>query len=107
MHANVIRTLAEDRTPDLGLGSSKRVLTVASKVKDLLPTRKVELEEEDIYSESPLEGGLKTAELPEDPVDSKRLIEVLNINPELPASKRKELQDVITKNQQAFGLDDR
>jgi len=66
----------------------------------------VELEE-DIYSEPPLEGGPKTAELPEDRVDSKQLIEVLDINPELPASKKKELQDVITKNQRAFGLDDR
>jgi hypothetical protein len=99
--------LAEDQTPNLGLGSPKRVSTVASEVKDLLPTQKVELEEEDIYSEPPLEGGSKTAELPEDPVDSKQLIKVLNINPELPASKRKELQDVITRNQQAFGLDDR
>ena len=40
-------------------------------------------------------------------MDSKRLIEVLDINPELPADKRKEIQDVIVKNQRAFGLDDR
>jgi len=58
----------------------------------------VELEKEDIYSESPLEGGPKTAELPEDPVDSKRLIEALDINPELLARERKEIQDVIAKN---------
>jgi hypothetical protein len=58
----------------------------------------VELEEEDIYSELPLEGGPKTTELPEDLIDSEWLIEVLDINPELPASKRKEHQDVITKN---------
>ena len=93
----------------LGLGSPKKVSTVASQlqVKGLLPTQKMELEEEDIYSEPPLEGGPKTSELSEDPIDSKRLINVLNINPELLASKRKELQDVITKNYQAFGLDDR
>jgi hypothetical protein len=51
----------------------------------------VELQEEDIYSESPLEGGPKTAELPEDPVNRKQLIKVLDINPEPLASKRKEL----------------
>jgi hypothetical protein len=62
VHAKVIWTLAEDWTPDLGLGSPKRVSTVASEVKDLLPTWKVELEEEDIYSEPPLEGGPKTAD---------------------------------------------
>ena len=72
---------------------------MASEIKDLLPTRKIDSEKEDIYSEPPVEGGPKVAELPEDRVDSERLIEVLNINPELPASKRKEIQDVIVKNQ--------
>ena len=58
----------------------------------------MDLEKEDICSEPTLEDGPKVAELPKDPVDSKRLIEVLNINPELLASKRKEIQDVIVKN---------
>ena len=106
-HARVIRTLAESRTPDLGLGLPRKAATVASEIKDLLPTRKIDSEKEDIYSEPPVEGGPKVAELPEDRVDSERLIEVLDINPELPASKRKEIQDVIVKNQRAFGLDDR
>ena len=69
--------------------------------------RKVDLEKEDIYSEPPMEGGPKVAELSEDRVDSERLIEVLDINPELPADKRKEIQEVIVRNQRAFGLDDR
>ena len=99
--------MVEDRTPGLGLGPPNKVSTITSEVKDLLPTWKIELEGEDIYSEPPLEGGPKTAELPEEMVDSKWLIEVLDINPELPTSKRKELQDVITKNYRAFGLDDR
>ena len=54
MRAKVIWTLAENRTPDLGLGFPKKAATVASKVKDLLPTWKVDLEEEDIHSEPPL-----------------------------------------------------
>src|SRR6202034_283050 len=77
VHAKVVRTLAEDRTPSLGLGFPKRVTTVVSEVKDLLPTWKVDLEEEDVHSEPPLEGGPKVAELP--------------------AEKRKEIQDVIIK----------
>jgi len=63
--------------------------------------------EEDPLSEPPLEGGPKITELPEDFVDSKRLIEELDINPELPDVQRKKLQDVIVKNQRAFGLDNR
>ena len=66
----------------------------------------MDLEKEDIYSEPTVEGGPKVAELPEDHMDSKRLIEVLDINPELPASERKEIQDVIVRNQRAFGLED-
>ena len=106
VHARVIRTLAENRTPNLGLGLPWKAATVASEIKDLLPTQKVDLEKEDIYSEPPVEGGPKVAELPEDHMDSEILIEVLDINPELPASKRKEIQDVIVKNHWAFGLDD-
>jgi hypothetical protein len=37
-------------------------------------------------------------------VDSKRLIEELDINPELPDIQRKKLQDVIVKNQRALVL---
>ena len=55
-HARVIWTLAETRTPDLGLGSTKGVATMTSKVKDFLPTQKIDLEKEDIYSEAPAEG---------------------------------------------------
>jgi len=62
--------------------------------------------EEDPLSEPPLEGGPKVAELPEDFVDSWRLIKELDINPELPDIQRKRLQDIIVKNQRAFGLDD-
>ena len=61
---------------------------MTSKVKDFLPTRKIDLEKEDVYSEAPVEGGPKVAELSEDLVDSKRLIKALDINPELPAVER-------------------
>ena len=61
---------------------------MTSKVKDFLPTWKIDLEKEDVYSEAPVEGGPKVAELSEDLVDSKRLIEVLDINPELLAVER-------------------
>ena len=51
-----------------------------------------------------MEGGHKVAELSEDLGDSKRLIKALIINLELPAV---ESQDIIVKNHQGFGLDDR
>ena len=76
----------------------KKVATVTSKVKDFLPTQKIDLEKEDVYSEASVEGGPKVAELSEDLVDSKRLIEALNINAELPAVERDRIQEVIIKN---------
>ena len=54
-----------------------------------------------------MEGGPKVAELSEDLVDSKRLIEALNINAELLAVERDRIQEVIIKNHRAFGLDHR
>ena len=78
---------------------------MTSKVKDFLPTRKIDLEKENVYSEAPVEGGPKVAELSEDLVDSKRLIEALDINPELPAIERDRIQEVVVKNHQASGLD--
>ena len=42
-----------------------------------------------------------------DTIDSKRSIEVLNINPELPAVERDRIQEVMVKNHRAFSLDDR
>ena len=107
VHTQVIGTLAETWTPDLGLGSTKKVVTVTSKVKDFLPTQKIDLEKEDIYSETPMEGGPKVAELSEDLANSKRLIKALDINPELPAVEWDRIQEVIIKNHWAFSLDDR
>ena len=78
---------------------------MTSKVKGFLPTQKIDLETENIHSEGPVEGGPKVAKLSEDLVDSKRVMEALSINPELPAVKRKRIQDVIIKNYRAFGLD--
>ena len=79
---------------------------MTSKVKDFLPTQKIDLEKEDVYSEAPVEGGPKVAKLSEDLVDSKRLIEALDINSELPAVERDRIQEVFVKNHQAFSLDD-
>ena len=53
-----------------------------------------------------MEGGPKVAELSDDLVDSKRLIETLDINPKLPVVERDRIQEVIIKNHWAFSLDD-
>jgi hypothetical protein len=106
-HATVIWTLVESWTPGLGVGAKSEPATVSSKAKDLSNSDKIIPMEEDPLSETTLKGGPKVAELPEDFVDSKGLIEELNINPKLLDIQRKKLQNVIVKNQRPFGLDDR
>ena len=71
---------------------------MTSKVKDFLPTQKVDLEKEEVYSEAPVEGGPKVTKLLEHLVDSKRLIKALDINLELLAVERNRIQEVIIKN---------
>ena len=75
---------------------------MTSKVKEFLPTQKIDLKKEDVFSEAPMECGPKDAKLSEDLVDSRRLIEALEIIPELLAVKKDRIQEVIVKNHQAF-----
>jgi len=63
--------------------------------------------EEDPLAEPPLEGGPKIYEVGEESISSTRLLEELDINPELPSEKRRRLEQVLTSNELAFGLDDR
>ena len=79
---------------------------MTSHIKDLLSTRKTDLEKEDIRSEASSEGDPTVAELPEDMANRKQLIWAPNINFDLPASKGKEIHDVAIGNCQASGLDD-
>ena len=44
---------------------------MTSKVKDFLPTQKIDLEKEDVYSKAPVEGGPKVTELSEDCLDNR------------------------------------
>ena len=61
---------------------------------------------EDPLAENPLEGGPKSYENNEDLITSDCLIEELDINPELSANKRHQLEQVLKHNQLSFGLDD-
>lgn len=58
-------------------------MTVHSQTKDLSNSSEIIPMEEDPLSEPSLEGGPKITELLKDFVDSKRLIEELDINPKL------------------------
>ena len=60
--------------------------------------------EEDPLAEPPLEEGPKIYKVGEGSI---QLLEELDINPELPPDKQTQLEQVLTSNELAFGLDDR
>ncbi|CDO78031.1 hypothetical protein BN946_scf184648.g3 [Trametes cinnabarina] len=63
--------------------------------------------EEDPLAEEPLEGGPKTAEAPPEDVALSAFAREVDISDELDASQRKQLLEVLIKNQKAFSLDGR
>src|ERR1700683_3612448 len=106
-HAQLIRSLAATRTPNPKLGVLVLSNTATSQAPAALQPLSSYHTEEDPLVEEPLEGGPKIYEVAEDSVSGSRLLEELDINPKLPLGKRLRLQQVITSNQFAFGLDDR
>src|ERR1700683_1540369 len=106
-HAQLIRRLAATRTPNPKLGVSVLSNTATSQAPAALQPLSSYHIEDDPLAKEPLEGGPKIYEVAEDSVSGSRLLEELDINPELPLGKRLCLQQVIASNQIAFGLDDR
>jgi hypothetical protein len=62
---------------------------------------------EDALAEGPLEGGPKIYKVGEETISSTRLLEELDINPELPPDKQQHQKQVLISNEAAFGLDNR
>jgi hypothetical protein len=56
---------------------------------------------------SSLEGGPKTAEVPQDFIPGDRLLQEVDISPDITLEQRKRLEEVILRNKAAFGIDGR
>ena len=79
--------------------------TTTSQAPETFKPHPVYYSKEDPLAQEPLEGGPKTYEVSEEIIRSNRLIEELDINPELPPVKRQQLEWVIQTNQLSFSLD--
>ncbi|KAJ3901632.1 hypothetical protein F5879DRAFT_806983, partial [Lentinula edodes] len=71
----------------------------SSKLRDDIPGEE--------YSEPPIEGGPKTAEVVEEFTDSTKLLEELDVCKDLSEEQRETVQEILVKNKEAFGLDGR
>ena len=87
-HANLIKKLADIRTPNPSPGFSVPTNTATSQAPEALKLHPVYYSKEDSLAKKPLEGGPKTYEVGEEIISSDRLIKELDINPELPPVKR-------------------
>jgi hypothetical protein len=87
-HVKLIRKLANIRTPSPSSGFSVPTNTATSQTSEALKPHPVYYSKEDPLAEEPLEGGPKTYEVSEEIISSNRLIEELDINPELPPVKK-------------------
>jgi hypothetical protein len=87
-HANLIRKLVAIKTPNPKIGVLVPTSTATSRAPSALKPLPSYHSEEDPLIEEPLEGGPKIYEVGEETVNSNRLVEELDINPELPPIKR-------------------
>ncbi|KZP30012.1 hypothetical protein FIBSPDRAFT_712776, partial [Athelia psychrophila] len=102
-HTQMICKMVEVRGPP---DRAPETATARSEAKEIFGDVPAWFVDEDALAEPPVEGGPKTAKVEEDSVDSATLFNSLDINPDLPPEKRKNIEEVIWNNQRAFGLDD-
>ena len=99
-HANFIRHLSESLPLTKNLSMSIRSETeITSKAQ------RNATEKDDPLAEDPVEGGPKTSLCPEDDVNSSRLLETVDISPDLSAEQRTQIATLISRHASAFGLD--
>ena len=98
-HANLLKTLVQVKNRTNGTISSKTVIT--SKAQ-----RNAE-GEDDPTAQAAVKGGPKTSETPGDDIPSDRILSEIDISPDLSLRQKKEIENVVLRNKQAFGLDGR
>lgn len=63
------------------------------------------MEKDDPLAENPVEGGPKTSLSPEDDIEASKLLEAVDISPDLSGDQRDRISALISKHASAFGLD--
>ena len=78
-----------------------------SQVKEISDPSRLRYSGEDPLAEPPVEGGPKTAEVPEDLIPETKLLEELDISVNLSQDQRQKIQHLLVKHKEVFGLDRR
>jgi len=111
VHAALLRTLAEAQSFSHDIVSFQdqvnpvKIAAVRSHTSIQSKAQWNATEPDDPLATEPVEGGPKMAELPEDPVETGRILEVLDLSPDLTAEQRSSVERIILKNLSVFALD--
>nr|GAT59874.1 TY3B-TY3B protein [Mycena chlorophos] len=120
-HANLLRSMVEERLQEderrkqaempitSESDSSHGAITSAFRSTTTISSKahRNASEPDDPLAQEPLEGGPKTAEPPADTVPTERLLKEVDFSPHITVEQRKQLEEVVLKHSQAFGLDGR
>jgi len=112
-HAALLRSLTETQSVPHNITfsqdqvSSAETTAVHSHTNIESKAQQNATEPDDLLATEPVEGGLKTVELPEDPVELSKVLEVLDLSPDLSADQKSSVEQVILSNLLAFALDGR
>ena len=110
-HAALLRTLAEVQSFSHDIVSSQdqvnpiKIAAVRSHMSVQSKAQWNATEPDNPLATEPVEGGPKMAELPEDPVETGRILEVLDLSPDLTTEQRSSVERIILKNLSVFALD--
>ena len=100
-HANFIRQLSESLPLQKGSYAIRSETEISSKAQ------RNATEKDDPLAEDPVEGGPKTSLSPDDDVEGFKLLEAVDISPDLSTDQRSRISALISKHASAFGLDGR
>ena len=104
-HANILRSIINSE--GTSIEKNPFAQTVKSEVKTLYDASRRDYTIEELSSEPPVEGGPKTAETPEEAISTDRLFEEVDISPNLDPTQRDQLQKLLERHREAFGLEGR
>ena len=99
-HANLLRSIVNSGETSIDKNPFAR--TAQSEVKVIYDASRRDYSTEELLAEAPVEGGPKTAEMPEESVSMTQLLAEVDISPSLTSTQVHQLQDVLTASAARF-----
>lgn len=105
----LVQTLIRGQSAASEMPVPIRSSTRASKcqIQEILDPSRSRYSEEDPLAELPVEGGPKTAEMPEEVIPEVKLLQELDVSTNLSQDKIQRIQSILMRHKGVFGLDSR